>query len=195
MCIRDSSDSELKNISFVLIDQEKGIYVREEKEIAISKGEIASSKNILTECMHRYPTLSTRCNITFTRKSTDPIKMIVLYGELINPTHIYSHLPIGTCSLNVEGMQSTCVYDELGRVFITTFTPITNSSLKIIDLEYINPEGSERDNKKFSMRTFSTELLSPQSVVDRCDHCFTALVDCNYPVSYTHLTLPTICSV
>eukprot|EP00826_Nyctotherus_ovalis_P054542 TRINITY_DN7150_c0_g1_i8.p1 TRINITY_DN7150_c0_g1~~TRINITY_DN7150_c0_g1_i8.p1 ORF type:complete len:1000 (+),score=57.64 TRINITY_DN7150_c0_g1_i8:404-3403(+) len=168
----------LNNISFTITDESKSHRIIGNTTIVIHKETMVSIKDLLVECMHRYPRLSVKCNVTFTKVSTEFIDTIVLYGELLSPAYTYSHLPTGTCSVSVEGLQSTCTYDRLDRITITFPAPVADSSLKIIDLEYINPEGSERDDKKFSMQTFSVKL---QSVVDWCGYCFTALVDCDFP--------------
>eukprot|EP00826_Nyctotherus_ovalis_P055394 TRINITY_DN7350_c0_g1_i11.p1 TRINITY_DN7350_c0_g1~~TRINITY_DN7350_c0_g1_i11.p1 ORF type:complete len:591 (-),score=65.80 TRINITY_DN7350_c0_g1_i11:205-1716(-) len=171
----------LNGISFVLTDEPKSHLVLGSTSISVRNSKALASKNSLVECMHRYPTFPVRCNVTVTRTTTEPMKVVALFGELLNPAYTHSHLSAGICGMEVEGYSPICTYNKYGEVFLTFPSLITSSSFKIVDLEHTNLEGSERDQNKFSIRTYSTDPVLPQSIVDRGDLSFTALVDCNFP--------------
>eukprot|EP00826_Nyctotherus_ovalis_P054537 TRINITY_DN7150_c0_g1_i16.p1 TRINITY_DN7150_c0_g1~~TRINITY_DN7150_c0_g1_i16.p1 ORF type:complete len:351 (+),score=74.60 TRINITY_DN7150_c0_g1_i16:77-1129(+) len=142
---------------------------------------IGVGKDFFVECMHRYPELPVRCNLTYIRITGEPIKVVVFYGELVNPRYTYSHLPDQMCAITVDNHNITCTYDEHERVFIVFDTPVTDLSFKIVDMEYINPNGSERDSLKYAVRTYGTYPTLPNSIITRCEECLTALVDCDFP--------------
>eukprot|EP00826_Nyctotherus_ovalis_P019398 TRINITY_DN1597_c0_g5_i4.p1 TRINITY_DN1597_c0_g5~~TRINITY_DN1597_c0_g5_i4.p1 ORF type:complete len:1031 (-),score=86.00 TRINITY_DN1597_c0_g5_i4:142-3234(-) len=181
VCKDPAADVDLNKISFIVRDETNFYYVTGENRIVISKGTVSPSNDFLIACMHRYPTKPVRCNVTFTRKTAEPIKVMAFFGELLDPALTYSHLASGNCAIEVEGIATTCTYDQYNGIFLTFSTPRAESSFKIVGLEYINPEGSERDSNKYSARTYSVYPVIPEKIIDRCDNCLTALVDCDYP--------------
>lgn len=177
-CKEPSTD--IHGFEFEVVEEDTKNRIRGKKEIVISKGVVPLAAAFSLECSNEYPLLRTLCRLTFTRSTSDPIGMVVLHGELLNTSAVYGHLPFESCGVGVLGSGSVCSY-HLNAVFVVPESPIDSSTFTITGFEFVNPNMSEKEEKKITMRTFRSAAMYLEDIVDQADETIVAAVKCDFP--------------
>jgi hypothetical protein len=163
---------------FIITDTGTNDRITGKNTVVVKSGTIPSLDDFTLYCSNDYPRFKTTCQLTFVRTTKEPIETILLSSELFGP--VYSLKLPNACGVEVKGSEATCTYE--GGVILLTFPiPLTNRAFTVINLEYINPEASEKNNKKFSFRTFNSIFMTTDSLIDKADNLIPVTVKCDYP--------------
>jgi hypothetical protein len=172
----------LEKFTFVITNEATSDRVTENHNMYIKKGIVSSPENFELSCSDFNPLAKAKCKLTFSRPSKEPIEGILLHGKLLDSAKAFSHLPPGVCDLQIDGFESTCTYK--GEIILLILPiPLHNRVFTISGLEYINPNASEKENFKFSLRTFNANQFVLEGIIDIADGLIVATVRCDYPCS------------